>query len=236
MFHSKMPRFEYDATGNVIAHNIRNARYRTESDYDISYSNGVFNTSKLVNVWFVIEPYNVGQAHTFLSFEFDDGKYLSVSAEVRKTREKSFRAWMVSIWNYEIFYILADEQDVLYLRTNIRKDPVMLYRLKLSREARQEVFKSVIKSVNYFYEKPAFYRILSRNCTNIPMSHIRAGNNLMPHFDLGYIVTSESDRVLYKTGLIDNDAPLSIIRQRYNVTEKAKDLKCDESFSQKIRS
>ena len=142
---------------------------------------------------------------------------------------------MVSIWNYEIFYILADEQDLLYLRTNIRKDPVMLYPLRLPREAVQEVFKSVVGGINDFYERPAFYRIFSRNCTNVPMSHIRAGSSLMPRFSIGYVVTSGSDRILHKVGLIDNDAPISVIRKRYNVTSKAKSLKDDDGFPKEIR-
>ena len=234
--HKKLPSFEYNIEGKVIARNIRSARYRTESDYDVSYKDGVFDINNLSRVWFIIEPYSFGQAHTFLSFEFDDERYLGVSVEVRKTRQKSFKAWMVSIWNYEIFYILADEEDLLYLRTNIRKDPVRLYPLRLSREAAQEVFKSVISGVNNFYENPVFYRIFSLNCTNIPMSHIRQASSLMPRFNAGYVITSGSDRVLYQAGLIDNSAPLSVIRRRYNITSKAQSLKCDASFSKRVRS
>ena len=234
-FHKELPYGEYAPDGTILVHNIRRARYRTEFDYNVSYHGGLYDPQTLKRVWFCVAPYKTGQAHTFLSFEFNDGRYLAVSVEVRKTHAESFKAWMVALWNYEIFYILADEQDILWLRTNIWKGNVMLYPTHLPRIAAQKVFASVVEGVNDFYKKPRFYRVLYRNCTSVPMNHLRAGAPTLPKFDFRYIATSEADRVLYAHNLIDTDTPLADARKRYNVTSKAQSLACDETFSKRVR-
>jgi hypothetical protein len=234
-FHKELPYGEYQQDGTVVLHNLRSARYRSETDYDVSYSDSAIDPKELARVWFVIEPYKPGQAHTFLSFEFSDGRYVAASVEVRKTSQKSFKAWMVAVRNFEIFYVLADEQDVLYLRTNIRKDPVMLYPLRLSPEEAHCVLTGVIDEMNAFYRKPMFYRIFSRNCTSVPMRNVGKGSSKIPKFDWRYIITSRSDELLYNVGLIDVDAPLSVVQERYNITERAQKLLCDGSFSKRVR-
>ena len=62
-------------------------------------------------------------AHLFLSFGFSGGDYLAVSIETRKERHETYSTIKGFFRQYELFYVVADERDVIRLRTNYRDDP-----------------------------------------------------------------------------------------------------------------
>ena len=84
-----------EITGDTVSvHNIRNFSYKSVSEYTPNYYDATFDVSKLKNVYFIVEPFSgyVGAAHTFLSFEFEGDKFVSVSVEIRKEKGESFSA------------------------------------------------------------------------------------------------------------------------------------------------
>src|SRR6185436_3202115 len=79
----------------VTITNIRNINYRTTRDYDVGYYDKIFDLNKLETVWYVVEPFSghgFGAAHTLISFGFEDGDYVAISAEIRKEKGESFSA------------------------------------------------------------------------------------------------------------------------------------------------
>ena len=62
-------------------------------------------------------------AHIFLSFGFGGSDYLSFSIETRKEVGESYSTLAGFFRNYELYYVAADERDLVRLRTNVRKDP-----------------------------------------------------------------------------------------------------------------
>ena len=71
-----------------------------------------------------------GPAHAFLSFGFNTGKgmeYVSISVEARKEKGEDYSPFVGLFKQYELNYVVADENDVVKLRTNYRKDPVYLF-------------------------------------------------------------------------------------------------------------
>jgi len=57
----------------VEIRNVRNFRYRSETDYTPAYETRTYDLRKLDSVWFVVERFGAGgMAHTFLSFGFGD--------------------------------------------------------------------------------------------------------------------------------------------------------------------
>ena len=63
-----------------------------------------------------------------LSFGFRDGHYLGVSIEVRLEEGESYSAGGGAARQFEIMYVVADERDVIQLRTEIRSSDVYIYR------------------------------------------------------------------------------------------------------------
>jgi Domain of unknown function (DUF4105) len=111
--------------GDVVTlHNIRNFDYRSETDYTPAYYDKRFELSKLVGVD-LVAVYWMGPAiaHTFVSFAFADGEHLAISIETRKEKGEGYSTIKGFFRQYELFYVVADERDVLRLRTNYRHDP-----------------------------------------------------------------------------------------------------------------
>ena len=72
-------------------------------------------------------------AHTLVSFGFDDGQFLCVSVEARRQRWQSYSPLWGLFRSYQLMFVLGDERDIVRLRTNIRRDRVYMYRLRLPR-------------------------------------------------------------------------------------------------------
>ncbi|MGH8106169.1 MAG: DUF4105 domain-containing protein, partial [Arenimonas sp.] len=71
---------------SVQVKNVRNAHYRSKSDYDVHWEDRSYDLNKLESVWFMVEPFSDwrGPAHTLLSFGFANGEYVAISVEIRK--------------------------------------------------------------------------------------------------------------------------------------------------------
>ena len=65
-----------------------------------------------------------------MSWEFADGQHLAISIETRKERGEEYSAVRGFFRQYELYYVVADERDVIGVRTNYRGEDVYLYRLK----------------------------------------------------------------------------------------------------------
>ena len=153
----------------MTVHNIRNFKYTTENNYEISYYDETFDINKLQDIDF-IATYWMGPniAHTFLSFSFSDNKHLAISIEVRKKVGESFSIIEGFFKSSELIYVVADEQDLIGLRTNIRTNPpeqVYMYQINAQLEDKQKVFLNYIKKINELKNKPEFYNTLTTNCT-----------------------------------------------------------------------
>ena len=118
-----LPRAEIDGE-RVTVHNIRNFDYRTETDFTPAYYDKTFDLRRLDSVD-LVAVYWMGPAiaHIFLSFGFAGGDYLAISIEARKEKGEGYSTMRGFFRHYELFYVVADERDVIRVRTNYRKDP-----------------------------------------------------------------------------------------------------------------
>ena len=230
---------EFNDSGTVVVRNIRNFRYRTPADYDIDYYDKTFDLDELVRVDFIIDPFTKfrGIAHTMIAFGFADGTYVDVSIEARRERGESYHTYQGLFNKYEFIYIVADERDVLALRTNTRDDKVYLYEVDIDKETAQKLFISVMERVNKLNEKPEFYNTFTNNCTT---SLVRDINKVLPKekqigFTLKYVFPGYSDRLAYDLGFLDDSVTFEKLRENAYISDKARQLKVDESFSRLIR-
>ena len=90
-------------------------------------------------------------AHVFVSFAFAGGDHLAVSIETRTEKGEGYSTVKGFFRQYELYYVVADERDVIGLRTNYRRDPpedVYIYRVKSTPEGRQRFFLEYINQIN----------------------------------------------------------------------------------------
>lgn len=233
-----VPALSTISTTTISIQNIRNFTYRTTEDFTPSYYDLTLARGSVKKVWFVVEPFaRPGFAHTFLSFEFDNGKFLSISVEIRKEIGESFDPLKGVLRQYEIMYVIADEHDVINLRTNYRNDNVFLYPAKISTAKANELFENMLVRANTLEEYPEFYNTLTNTCTTNIVDHINsvADKKVIP-FDKRVLFPEDSDYYAYELGLIDTTLSKENLREEYRINELAKTYQDSPQFSQKIRS
>jgi len=222
---------------NVHIYNIRNFSYASTTSYTQDYYDKTFDLSKLKRVWFVMEPFAgvTGAAHTFLSFEFEQNQFVSISIEIRKEKGESFSAVKGLLNQYELMYVIADERDVVKLRSNFRKDQVYVYPIKTSSDRAKAVFLSMIERTNNLKEKPEFYNTIYNTCTTNILRH---ANEIVPGripFRLEVLLPANSDRFAYKLDLIDTDLSFEDARKKFLINDRALKYADSPDFSVRIR-
>jgi hypothetical protein len=227
----------FNKDGTVTIENIRNIDYRSTTEYDPSYYSATYDPSKIKRAWFMVEPFgSLNAAHTLVSFEFEDGRFLSVSAEIRKEKGESFSPLKGLLRRYELVYVVADERDVIRLRTNYRKDDVRLYPIDGEKESVKNVFLGMLARANKLATEPEMYNTLTNNCTTNLAHHVRAFSEAeIPWWDVRYLFPENADKVAYDAGLIDTDLPFEEARDYFYITDRAQKLDKDPEFSKKIR-
>ncbi len=230
----------------VTIYNIRNFTYRSTTDYTPNYYDKTFDLRKLKKVWYVVEPFSgiPGSAHTFLSFEFEgdspetntDNEFVSISVEIRKEKGEAFHPVKGLLNQYEIMYVIADEKDVVKLRSNYRKDLVYVYPAKATPEKVQTLFMNMLNRSNELNRDPEFYNTITNTCTTNIVSHINSVTpKKVPFYDLRVFFPENSDLLAHELGLIDTDLSFENMRKRYFINEKALKYADAEDFSLKIR-
>jgi len=217
--------------------NIRNASYVSASNYDLKYYDKSFNLSKLKRVWYMVELFSDwrGPAHTLLSFEFENDQFLSISVEVRREKGEEFSILKALVREYELMYVIADEQDVIKLRTNHRKNPVYLFPIKADKATMRSLLKDMLARAEKLRSTPEFYNVLINTCTTNILRHLnRAWGKSIP-IDVRVLLPGYFDSLAYKLGIIDTELSLVEAREKFRIDIKAQNLKLDEDFSLGIR-
>ncbi len=190
-----------EITGDKIQfHNIRNCDYRTETDFTCHYYDRTFDLAKLQTLdLFLVYWGSPNIAHTMLSFGFEGQGNVCFSIETRKEKGEEYSAVKGFFRQYEMMYVVADERDVVRLRTNFRHEDVYLYRLKVKPEKVRKVFLDYLQEVNRFKEQPEWYNALTGNCTTSIRQHTMPYNP-NARLDWRLIVNGYIDEMIYEQG------------------------------------
>jgi hypothetical protein len=221
----------------VRIHNVRNAEFFSYRDCIVDYYDQTYDLSKLKSVDFVMIPFNDARylAHTMLSFGFDNGDYVGVSVEVRLEKGESYDAAIGLFNQFELIYVVADERDLIRVRTEYRDVDVLIYPTKATPEQGRKLFVDIMKRVNKLKDEPEYYDTLSNNCTTNIVRHINTlAPDAIPH-DFRVLLPGYADNLAYDLGLIDNSVPFAEARRRARVNDLALRYRDDLHFSQRIR-
>jgi len=222
----------------VTMHNIRNFDYRSETDYTPAYYDKSFDVSKLTGVD-IIAVYWMGPAvaHIFVSFEFAGSDHLAVSIETRKEKGEEYSTLKGFFRQYELYYVVADERDVIRLRTNYRKDPpedVYVYRAQGPLENGRRLFLDYVRKINSLQEKAEFYNTLTTNCTTNIWMHTLVNVGHLP-FSWKILASGYVPQYMYEAGRLDNSVPFAELQKRALVNPRAHGADKAQDFSRRIR-
>ena len=221
----------------ITVHNIRNCDYRTETDYTISYYDKTFDLAGLRSFDLFLSDWGLETiVHTLVSFGFDDGSYLCISIETRMEVGEAYSTIKGFFRQYELFYVVADERDLIRLRTNYRQgETVYLYRLQgSSLEVARQIFLDYIRYINRLKEKPEWYNALTGNCTTEIRGHTWPYANKI-WWDWRILANGYIDELAYEKGVVDTSMPFNDLKQRSIINKKARAADQDPGFSRIIR-
>ena len=222
--------------GDIVTfHNVRNFTYRTNDDFDERWETRTFDLEKLEGVDFILcywGPRLV--AHVIVTFVFSDGKYLPISIETRKEKGEEYSAVRGFFRQFEMYYVVGDERDLIRVRTNVRDEQVFLYRLKTTKEEARGLLLEYIAAINALHERPHWYNALTNNCTTAIRN--QAKHVVESQWDIRILINGHIDELGYERGTIDTSMPFPKLRERSNITKKAIAADKDPDFSNAIRA
>jgi hypothetical protein len=231
---ARTARASFDGS-RVTIQNVRNFKYRSESDYDQRWETRTYDLDRIRGVDLFLSFWGPTQiAHTIVSWDFDDGQHPAVSIETRKEKGESYSALRGFFRQYELYYVVADERDLVGLRTNYRGEQVYLYRIRVPAAQARALLVDYLDEVNRLADRPQWYNALTQNCTTTIRGHaqnIGAGRNL----DWRLLANGHLDQLLYERAQIDTSLPFAELKARSDITEKAKAADDSPDFSAKIR-
>jgi hypothetical protein len=222
----------------VTVHNIRNFDYRTETDFTPAYYDRTFDLRRLDRVD-LVAVYWMGPAiaHIFLSFGFGD-QHLPISIEVRKTLTKDYSTVAGFFRQYELYYVVGDERDVIRLRTNYRKSPpedVYMFRAVGTVEQARRIFLDYMKDINELKEHPRFYNTLTTNCTTMILAHAMTNPDHVP-LSWRILLSGYAPEYVYEQGRFDRSLPFAELKRRGHVNAAAQAADKAQDFSRRIRA
>lgn len=223
-------------TGDLVTiRNLRNFDYRSETDYDERWETRTYDLSKLTGVNLFLSHWSSPAiAHTIVSWEFADGPPLAISIETRKEKGESYSSIRGFFRDYELYYVVADERDLVRLRTNYRGEQVYLYRVKMPIEIARALLVDYLEEATRLAARPRWYNAATHNCTTAIRKHILqvAGRN---PFDYRIIVNGYLDEMMYERGTISTALPFKELEKLSDITARAKVADQDPDFSRRIR-
>jgi len=219
----------------VTIHNVRNCDYRTETDFTPRWETRTVRLSQITGMDVAINYWGSPWiAHPIVSFQFADAPPLCFSIEIRKTVGQSYSTIAGLYRQYTLIYVVADERDVIRLRTNYRREDVYLYHTLASPAQARQRFREYITSINALHENPRWYNAVTSNCT----TSIRAQRavKLRAPWDWRILFNGKADEMLYQDHAIATGGlSFAELKRRSLIDERARAADQDPDFSKIIR-
>lgn len=229
-----------DTSGDTLTiHNLRNCEYRTETDYTNCWGERAVHLSKLHAADFTLTtwgPKYIG--HPIVSFDFGDEGHIAFSIEVRYRPGQAYSSLLGFFRQFALIFVVADERDVLRLRTNYRQgENVYLYRTAVPPAAVQEIFLAYGDYLNQLHTRPQWYNALTRNCTTTLDQKIAAAMPNPKGWNYQLLLNGTLDELLYSRGrLVAGDLPFDALKAQALINPLAHASNSAPDFSARIRA
>ncbi len=217
--------------------NYRNFNFRSRDDFDVRYEEREVDLSRLVSVDLLLSYWKVGPvAHTFLSFNFDDGSPpVCISIETRLEVGERFDPLASMFKQFELVYVVGDERDLVRLRTDYRDETVFLYRIRTTPEVVRALFEIYLERINRLADHPEWYHLLKNSCTVNVIRYSRQVGGPHRRFEIKHFLNGLIDAYLYRLGILYTQLPFPELRRRSQINDTARAVGNVEDFSVRIR-
>ena len=219
----------------VTFHNVRNCDYRTETDFTPLWETRTVRLSQVAGVDIAIGYWGSPWiAHPIVSFQFADAPPICFSIETRMKLGQSYSAIGGLYRQFELNYVVADERDVIRLRTNYRGEDIYLYRTTLTPAQARERLLEYVRSLNEMREHPRWYNAVTTNCTTSIRSQHDSSDRLP--LDWRILLNGKGDEMMFERSMfVAGGLPFAELRQNALINKAAKAADKSPEFSSMIR-
>lgn len=222
----------------ITFRNVRDFFWRTTRDRDETWADEVVvDVKELKDIWFIVDHFHPihGMAHTYLTFEFNDGTCLSFSFEARRRIKQRYHPWD-GLWrNYELYLLVGFERDLTGLRTNARGNKDYMFRAITPPGKDKDILLRLAQKANQLAESPEWYHSFLTTCNT---SIVRMVNRVTPgrvpflwrNFLPGY-----TPRAALKLGLIEDWGGLEATLEQARIDLFAQKWDGEGSYSEMLR-
>jgi hypothetical protein len=225
---------------HVTIHNLRNCEYRSQFDYTPRWEMKNVDLSQIRGVDVFITYWGSPWiAHPIVSFQFGDDDHVAFSIETRKEIGESYSAVLGFFREYELIYTIADERDVVRLRTNYRTgEEVYLLRTTAGPQWARALFLQYARTANQLRERPKWYNALTRNCTTNIFQEINATGTPLANasrYDWRILLPGKGDEMLYESGNIETGGlPFAQLKEQAHINAAARQSSAAD-FCRRVR-
>ncbi len=230
-----------DVNGDhVTIHNFRNCDYRTELDYTCQWLTKTVSLSQLRGIdLFVTYWGSPWIAHPIVSFQFGDNDFVAASIETRDEVGEGYSAIRGFFRQYELLYVMADERDLVRLRSNYRTgEDVYLFHTTAGPDWSRQLFLEYVRGANELRDHPQWYNAATNNCTTkiftlmAATGHLPAGSSL---HDWWVLLNGRGPEILYRNGNFAGKFPFEELKKRAYINPVARTVNDAPDFSRRIR-
>lgn len=215
---------------------VRDFQYRSRNDFTVRYEEREVSLAHVTGVDFFLSYWTPGPVgHTFVSFLFDDAPPLSISIEIRPEVGERFDPLAALFKQFELIYVVGSERDVVGVRTNHRKEYVLLYRTIATPKDARRLLTIYLERINQLADRAEFYDLLSNSCTVNIVRSVRAVSPKPIRFDIRHYLNGWFDAYLYSIGALASSLPFEELRARSRINEVAQAAGDGPDFSRRIR-
>jgi len=236
---SQPPWAEIDGD-RVTIHNFRNCYYRRETDFTCEWLTKTVYLSQLRGIDLFVDYWGSPWImHPIVSFQFGDDDYVASSIEARYQIGQSYSALRAFFRQFTLVYVLADERDLIRLRTNYRSgEEVYIYHMVASPEWSRSLFVEYLQEANKLHEHPKWFNALTSNCTTNIVDEMAATGHVptgTSRYAWWIILNGRAPEMLYRDGNFAGNLPFPELMKQAHINAVARTLNDAPDFSRRIR-
>jgi len=220
----------------ITLHNVRNCDYRTETDFTPHWETRTVRLSQITGIDVAINYWgSPWMAHPIASFQFAGVPPVCFSIETRKKTGQSYSAIGGLYRQFELIYIVADERDVVRVRTNYRHgEDIYLYRTTFTPAEARGRFQEYLQSLNQIRDHPRWYNAITTNCTTSIRTQHPSAERMS--WDWRLLLNGKIDELMFERHTIATAGlPFAELKQKALINPAAQAANDAPDFSRRIR-
>ena len=226
--------------GDVLTiNNVRRFGYAMDGEVVERWTTETYNLSELegFDIFFSFwGPQAYG--HTLASWGFADGRQLAISIETRKEAHETYSPVRSFFRQFELYYVVSQESDLVGVRAAHRDEDLELYRVYTPNDGARKMLLDYVKELNDLAVHPRWYNTLSENCTTTIWRHARSVGSSFP-LDWRLLANGYVLELAHELGTVNTELPVEELRRRSKISSKANALIAagvdDLAFSKGLR-